>query len=62
MERKKKMNREFVDSVITDNNIEANTAFKNSITTKVGDALEIKRKEISRTIANTKVESDDTDV
>ena len=56
------MNREFVDSVITDNNIEANTAFKNSITTKVGDALEIKRKEISRTIANIKVESDDTDV
>ena len=41
------MSREFVDSVVSGNNIEAETAFKSSISTKVGDALEMKRKEIS---------------
>ena len=41
------MSREFVDSVVSGNNIEAETAFKSSISTKVGDALEVKRKEIS---------------
>ena len=41
------MSREFVDSMVSGNNIEAETAFKSSISTKVGDALEVKRKEIS---------------
>jgi len=41
------MSREFVDSIVSGNNIDAETAFKNSISTKVGDALETKRKEIS---------------
>jgi len=41
------MSREFVDSVESGSNIEAETAFKTSMSTKVGDALEIKRKEIS---------------
>ena len=41
------MSREFVDSMVLGNNIGAETAFKNSISTKVGDALETKRKEIS---------------
>jgi hypothetical protein len=41
------MSREFVDSVESGNNIEAETNFKTSMSTKVGDALEIKRKEIS---------------
>ena len=41
------MSKEFVDSVVSGNNIEAETAFKSSISTKVGDALEMKRKEIS---------------
>ena len=41
------MSREFVDSVVSGNNIEAETAFKSSISTKVGDSLEMKRKEIS---------------
>ena len=41
------MSREFVDSIVSGNNIEAETVFKNSIATKVGDALEIKRKELS---------------
>ena len=41
------MSREFVDSVISGNNLEAEKAFSTAITTKAGDALEIKRKEIS---------------
>ena len=47
------MSREFVDSIVSGNNIEAETNFKNSISTKVGDALEIKRKEYSKTFVNT---------
>ena len=43
------MSREFVDSVASGDNLDAEQAFKNSMTNKVGDALEIKRKEISKT-------------
>ena len=43
------MSREFVDSIQNGNNLEAETAFKNSIANKVGDALEIKRKDVSKT-------------
>ena len=46
------MSREFVDSIVSGNNIEAETEFKNSISTKVGDALEIKRKEYSKTFVS----------
>ena len=41
------MSKEFVDALASGNNVEAETAFKNSIATKVGDALEVKRKELS---------------
>ena len=41
------MSREFVDSMVLGNNVDAETAFKSSISTKVGDSLEMKRKEIS---------------
>jgi len=54
------MSREFVDSVVSGNNIEAETAFKSSISTKVGDALEIKRKEYSKTFVNN-VSPEETD-
>ena len=43
------MSREFVDSVALGNNVGAEKAFKDSIGNKVGDALEVKRKEISKT-------------
>ena len=56
------MSREFVDSVAVGNNIEAETKFKNSISTKVGDALEIKRKEISANfVKNVSPEETDAD-
>ncbi len=43
------MSREFVDSIASGDNLDAEKAFKDSMTNKVGDALEIKRKEISKT-------------
>ena len=43
------MSREFVDSIASGDNLDAEKAFKDSISNKVGDALEIKRKEISKT-------------
>jgi hypothetical protein len=53
------MSKEFVKSVISDNNIEAEKAFNDSISTKVGQALEVSRREISKNIVSTKmVETD----
>ena len=46
------MSREFVDSVATGNNLEAEKAFKDSVASKVGDALEVKRKEMSKTFVS----------
>ena len=43
------MSREFVDSIASGDNLDAERAFKDSMTNKVCDALEIKRKEISKT-------------
>ena len=43
------MSRECVDSVASGNDVGAEKAFKDSIANKVGDALEVKRKEISKT-------------
>ncbi len=53
------MSKEFVKSIISDNNIEAERAFNDSISAKVGQALETKRREISQNIVSTKmVETD----
>ena len=43
------MSREFVNSIESGDNLEAEKACKDSMTNKVGDSLEIKRKEISKT-------------
>ena len=42
------MSREFVDALAAGNNLEAENVFKNAISTKIGDALEIKRKEVAK--------------
>ena len=56
------MSREFVDSIASGDNLDAERAFKDSMTNKVGDALEIKRKEISANFVNTvSPESEETD-
>ena len=43
------MSREFVDAMEKGDNLQAEGAFKNSIISKVGDALEAKRKEVAKT-------------
>ena len=45
--------KEFVDARANNNNLEAEDAFKSAMQTKIGDALETKRKEISKTYAQT---------
>ena len=56
------MSREFVDAIVSGNNVEAEKAFTASVSTKVGDALEVKRKEISANFVKTvSPESEETD-
>ena len=43
------MSKEFVDSIAKGKNIEAEKAFSISMATKVGDALEVKRRELANT-------------
>ena len=50
-----------VDSVRTGNNIEAQKNFKDAMTAKVGDALEVCRQEVSSTIVKTIVPEDSVD-
>jgi hypothetical protein len=45
------MSREFIDAIASGNNLEAEDEFKNSISSKVGDALEFRRKELSQNFA-----------
>ena len=46
------MSREFVDAVVDGNNIEAEKVFTQGMASKVGDTLEVKRKELSNTFVN----------
>ena len=60
------MSREFVDAIVAGNNIGAEEVFKTTVSTKVGDALEIRRKDLANTFVKTMSveteESDDSDV
>ena len=51
------MSKEFVDAIVGGSNLEAEKAFSITMANRVGDALEVKRKEL----ANTFVKSDYTD-
>ena len=56
------MSREFVDAVISGNNVEAEKSFSTSMSTRVGDALEVKRKEVSANyVKNVSSEPEETD-
>ena len=44
--------KEFVDAIENDSNLEAEDAFKNAMSQKVGDALETKRKEVASGMIN----------
>ena len=46
------MSKEFVDAIQAGNNLEAEAAFKDAVAKKVGDSLELKRKELSKTFVS----------
>ncbi len=46
------MSKEFVDAMQAGNNLEAEAAFKDAVARKVGDSLELKRKELSKTFVS----------
>ena len=48
------MSKEFVDSISTGDNLGAETAFNVAMAAKIGDALETKRKALSKTFINSK--------
>jgi hypothetical protein len=57
------MSREFVDAISSGNNIGAEEVFKSTVGAKVGDALEIKRKDLANTFVKTmSVEPEEDDV
>jgi hypothetical protein len=43
------MSRKFVDAVASGNNLGAEEVFKTTMSTKIGDTLEIKRSEVAKT-------------
>ena len=43
------MSKDFVDSISTGDNLGAETAFNVAMATKVGDTLEVKRRELANT-------------
>ena len=58
------MTREIIDAIASGDNLDAENEFKSSISTKVGDALEIRRKEVANTMVTQHIpqveEDDDT--
>ena len=43
------MSREFVDAVVAGDNISGEKAFKDAVSSKVGETLEVKRREYAKT-------------
>ena len=56
------MSKEFVDALVDGNNIEAEKAFSITMATRVGDALEVKRKELANTFVNSSYVDQESDV
>ena len=55
--------KDIIDALSDGDNLGAEEAFKNTINTKVGDALETKRKEVANNfVQSKKVESDEEEV
>ena len=55
--------KDIIDALQNSDNLGAEQAFKDTIATKVGDALETKRKEVANTfVKSTKVEEDGEEV
>jgi hypothetical protein len=56
------MSNEFVNAMQQGNNIEAENAFKTALQDKIGNALEMKRKEVANNFVKTKVTKEKEDV
>ena len=56
------MSKEFVDALVDGNNIEAEKAFSITMAARVGDALEVKRKELANTFVNSSYIDQEADV
>ena len=55
--------KDIIDALSDGDNLGAETAFKETIATKVGDALEVKRKEVANSfVKSSKVEEDGEEV
>ena len=46
------MSREMIDALANGDNLQAENEFKNAVSQKVGDALELKRKEVAGTMVS----------
>jgi hypothetical protein len=55
------MDKDFVDSIAAGDNLAAETAFNVAMAAKVGDTLEIKRKEVSKTFVGSGVKTNEED-
>ena len=53
--------KDIIDALSNGDNLGAETAFKDTISSKVGDALETKRKEVANTFVKTSVTQDEGD-
>ena len=56
------MSKEFVDAIVDGNNIEAEKAFSITMATRVGDALEVKRRELANTFVKSSYIDKESDV
>ena len=56
------MSREFIDAITAGDNLEAESIFAQTMADKVGNALEVKRTELSRTfVKNVESETEEDD-
>ena len=56
------MSKEFVDALVDGNNIEAEKAFSITMAARVGDALEVTRKELANTFVKSSYTDQESDV
>ena len=56
------MSKEFVDAIVGGNNLEAEKAFSITMSSRVGDALEVKRKELANTFVSSSYIDQELDV
>ena len=56
------MSKEFVDAIVDGNNLEAEKAFSITMSSRVGSALEVKRKELANTFVNSSYIDQESDV